>query len=166
MYQPYPSGGPEQLLPQAGPQPQPVRTAVLFMYAGAALNAVQIILGLITIGSLKSIIRSRYPNYSVSQIHAAQIAGVVAVVLVGAIAIGIWLWMAWANGRGRSWARIVATVLFGLNTISLLSEIARPHTAIVLLFEALIWLAGLGAIIFLWQRESSAYFQATSGRPR
>ena len=165
MYQPYPSGGPEPLLPQAGPPPQPIRTAVLFMYAGAALNAVQIILGLITIGSLKSIIRSRYPNYSISQIHAAQIAGVVAIVVVGAIAIGLWLWMAWANGRGRTWARIVATVLFGLNTISLLSQIARPHTAIVLLFEALIWLAGLGAIFFLWQRESSAYFQARSGRP-
>ena len=165
MYQPYPSGGPEPLPPQAGPPPQPVRTAVLFMYAGAAMNAIQIILGLITIGSLKSIIRSRYPNYSASQIHAAQIAGVVGIVVVGAIAIGLWLWMAWANGRGRSWARIVASVLFGLNTISLLSQIARPHAAIVLVFEILVWLAGLGAIFFLWQRESSAYFQARSGRP-
>ena len=166
MYQPYPSGGPEPPLPQAGPPPQSIRTAVLFMYAGAAMNAVEIVLGLITIGSLKSIIRSRYPNYSASQIHAAQIAGVVGIVVVGAIAIGLWLWMAWANGRGRSWARIVASVLFGLNTISLLSQIARPHAVIVLLFEVLVWLAGLGAIFFLWQRESSAYFQASSGRPR
>ena len=166
MYQPYPSGGPEPLLPQACPPPQPVRTAVLFMYAGAAMSAIQIILGLITIGSLKSIIRSRYPNYSASQIHAAQIAGVVGIVAVGAIAIGLWLWMAWANGKGRSWARIVASVLFGLNTISLLSQIARPHAAIVLVFEVLVWLAGLGAIFFLWQRESSAYFQARSGQPR
>jgi hypothetical protein len=165
MYQPYPSGGPEPPLAQAGPPP-PVRRAVTFMYAGAALSAVQIVLGLITIGSLKSVIRSRYPNYSSSQIHTAQIAGVVGIVVVGAIAIGLWLWMARANGKGRIWARIVATVLFGLNTISLLAQIARPHTPVVLVFELLIWLAGLGAIFFLWQRESSAYFQASSGQPR
>jgi hypothetical protein len=166
MYQPYPSGGPEPPLAQAGPPPPPVRRAVTFMYAGAALSAVQIVLGLITIGSLKNVIRSRYPNYSGSQIHAAQIAGVVGIVAVGAFAIGLWLWMARANGKGRSWARIVATVLFGLNTISLLAQIARPHTPVVLVFELLIWLAGLGAIFFLWQRESSAYFLASSGQPR
>lgn len=164
MYQPYPSGGPEPLLPQAGP-PRPVRTAVLFMYAGAVLNAVEIILGLTTISSLKSIIRSRYPNYTASQIHAAQVAGVVGIIVVAVIAIGLWLWMAWANGGGRSWARIVASVLFGLNTISLLSQVARPHAGIVLVLDILVWLAGLGAIFFLWQRESSAYFQARSARP-
>jgi hypothetical protein len=36
------------------------------------------------------------------------------------ITIGLWLWMGWANGRGRSWARIVAAVLFGINTLDLL----------------------------------------------
>ena len=165
MYQPYPSGSQEPL-PQAGGPPQPVRTAVLFMYAGAALSVIEIIIGAVTVGSLRSAIRSQYPNYSTSQIHAAEVAGVVAAVVIGAIAVGLWLWMAWANGRGRGWARIVATVLFALNTIDLLALVARPHSAIGLLFAGLVWLAGLGAIFFLWQRESSAYFQASSGRPR
>src|ERR1022692_17048 len=166
MYQPYPSGGPEPLLPQAGPPPQPVRTAVLFMYAGAALSVIEIIIGAVTVSSLRSAIRSQYPNYSSSQIHAAEVAGVVAAVVIGAIAVGLWLWMARANGRGKSWARIVATGLFALNTIDLLALVARPHSAISVVFAGLVWLAGLGAIFFLWQRESSAYFQASSGRPR
>ncbi len=165
MYQPYPSGGPEPLLPQAGPPPQPVRTAVLLMCAGAALSVIEIIIGAVTIGSLRSAIRSQYPNYTASQIHTAEVAGVVAAVAIGALAVGLWLWMAWANGRGRNWARIVATVLFALNTIDALALVARPHSAVSLLFAGLVWLAGLGAVFFLWQRESSAYFQASSGRP-
>jgi hypothetical protein len=166
MYQPYPSGGQGPVAPPQAPAPQPVTTAVRLMYAGAALSAIEIILGLATMGSLKSAIRSQYPGYTASQIHTAQVAAIVAAVVIGAIAIGLWLWMAWANGKGKSWARIVATVLFALNTIDLLTLIARPHSALSLVFALLVWLAGLGAIFFLWQRESSAYFQAMSARPR
>jgi len=166
MYQPYPTGGQGPVAPPQGPPPQPVTMAVRLMYAGAALSGIEIILGLVTIGSLKSAIRSQYPNYSSSQIHTAEVAAIVAAVVIGAIAIGLWLWMAWGNGRGKSWARIIATVLFALNTIDLLTLIARPHSAVSLIFALLVWLAGLGAIYFLWQRESSAYFQAMSARPR
>jgi hypothetical protein len=166
MYQPYPTGGQGPATPPQGPAPQPITTAVRFMYAGAALSAIEIIIGLTTIGSLKHAIRSQYPNYTASQIHTAEVAGVAVAVVIGALAIGLWLWMARANGRGRNWARIVASVLFGFNTIDLLTLIGRPHPAISLVFALLVWLVGLGAIFFLWQRESTAYFQAMSGRQR
>ena len=164
MYQPYPTGGQGPVVPPQGPAPQPVTMAVRLMYAGAALSAIEIIIGLTTIGSLKSAIRSQYPQYSASQIHTAEVAGVAVAVVIGAIAVGLWLWMAWANGRGRIWARIVATVLFAFNTIDLLTLIARPHSAIGLVLSLLVWLVGLGAIFFLWQRESTAYFRTMSGR--
>ncbi len=166
MYQPYPTGGQGPVAPPQVPAPQPVTRAVRLMYAGAALSALEIILGLVTIGSLKSAIKSQFPNYTTSQIHAAQVATIAVAVVIGAIAIGLWLWMAWANGRGKSWARIVASVLFALNTVDLLISIPRPHSVISLIFALLVWLAGLGAMYFLWQRESSAYFQAVSARPR
>ena len=118
MYQPYPPGN-QQPVPQPPGPPQPVRTAVLLMYAGAALSAIEIIIGLTTIASLKNAIRSKYPGYSSSQLHTAEVVGVTTVVVIGLIAIGLWLWMAWANGAGKSWARVVATVFFGLNTLSL-----------------------------------------------
>ena len=166
MYQPYPAGGQGPVAPPQGPAPQPVTMAVRLMYAGAALSALEIILGLATIGSLKSAIKSQYPHYTAHQIHTLEVGTIAIAVVTGAIGIGLWLLMAWANGRGKSWARIVATVLFALNTIGLLTSIARPHSTISLVFSLLVWLAGLGAIYFLWQRESSAYFQAMSARPR
>ena len=166
MYQPYPTGGQGQVPPPQVPAPQPVTRAVRLMYAGAALSALEIILGLVSIGSLKSAITSHYPHYTAHQIHALEVGTIAIAVVIGAISMGLWLWMAWANGRGKSWARIVASVLFALNTLNLLISIPRPHSVVSLIFALLVWLAGLGAIYFLWQRESSAYFQATSARPR
>jgi hypothetical protein len=166
MYQPYPTGGQAPVAPPEAPAPQPVLNAVKLMYAGAALSAIEIIIGFTTVGSLRDAIRTAYPKYTSNQIHTAEVAGIAIAVVIGLIAIGLWLWMAWANGRGRNWARIVASVLFGLNTIDLLTLVARPHSVISLVLAILVWLAGLGAIYFLWQRDSSAFFQARSQRVR
>ncbi len=128
MYQPDPSGDKQPLPPLSGPPlpgppqagpPQAVRTAVMLMYAGAALSAIGIIAGFTTIGSFRNAIHRQYPNYSSSQIHAAEVLGLAFAVVIGLVAVGLWLWMAWANGAGRGWARTVASVLFGLNTIDL-----------------------------------------------
>jgi hypothetical protein len=79
-------------------------------------------------------------------------------VLVGVIAIGLWLWMARACAAGRNYARITGTVLFGLNSLFLLLSLARPHASLGLVFNVLVWLAGLGAVIMLWRRESAPWF--------
>ena len=160
MYQPYPSGGQEPNRQQPTAAPNSVRTAVKLMYGGATLSAIAIILELVSIGNLKSAIKKADPSFTPAQIHNAEIFGVALVVVVGLIGIGLWLWMAWANGRGKNWARIVASVLFGLNTLDLLLSFTRPHASLSLLFELLVWLVGLGAIVLLWRKESSAYFQA------
>ena len=76
------------------------------------------------------------------------------------LVIGLWLWMAWANGRGRSWARIVAAVFFGINTLDLIVSFARVHAVGSLIVSILVWLVGLGAIVFLFSKESGAYFAA------
>ncbi|HSR82605.1 MAG TPA: hypothetical protein VLM11_00305 [Streptosporangiaceae bacterium] len=159
-YQPYPTGGFDQL-PQQGPATPPpsVRTAVKLMYAGAGVSALSFIIGLITIGSLRqAIIRASNKPLTNNQLHTAEAVGIAFIVLLGLIGVGLWLWMAWANGRGRNWARIVAAVLFGLNTLGLLSVVARPSAAGTKIFDIVGWLIGLGATIFLWRKDSSQYF--------
>ena len=83
------------------------------------------------------------------------------IVLTGLIGVGLWLWMARTNGAGKSWARVVASVLFALNTLSVLTSIARPSAAVTRIFGLLVWLVGLGAIVLLWQRDSSEYFSSS-----
>jgi hypothetical protein len=159
MYQPYPSGGQEPV-PQAPAAPPSILTAVKFMYAGAVLSGVGLILSVVTVHSLKKSILVKFPHYTASQLHAAEVVGIASAVIGGLIAIGLWILMARMNGAGHSWARIVASVLFAINTLDLLAAAARPHAIFPLLFAILVWVAGLGAIVLLWRKESSAYYQA------
>jgi hypothetical protein len=159
MYQPYPSSGqmPEPVRPEP---PDPVLTAVKLMYAGAVVSALSLIVGLVTIGSLHTQLRNSYPKYTSSQLHTVEVATVVFIVIFGLIGIGLWVWMAMANKRGGNWARVTATVFFGLNTLSLLAGFARPEALASRLVGLLIWLIGLGAIVMLWRAESTAFFKA------
>jgi hypothetical protein len=157
MYQPYPTSG-QMPEPQRQQPPGSVLTAVKLMYVGAALSALGLIIGLVTIGSLKSAILKADPTFSTSQVHAAEAIGIATEVVVGLIGIGLWLWMASANKAGKNWARITGTVFFGVNTLFLLLAFARPHAGLGLIFDILVWLVGLGAVVMLWRGESSGYF--------
>jgi hypothetical protein len=167
-YQPYPSGRNE--MAQRPEPPRSVQNAVKLMYVGAAISLLTLIIGLATVGGMKSAIqkaaiRSGKP-LTTAELHTAETVGVALVIIIGLIGIGLWVWMARANGAGKSWARVVATVLFALDTLSVLLGIARPNSLGTKIFDLLIWLVGLGAIVLLYQRESSAYFTAQSSRMR
>jgi hypothetical protein len=164
-YQPYPTTG-NEYLPQRPPPPKSVLNAVKFMYAGAALSVVSFIVGLASIGSLKTAIeQASNKPLTATQLHTAEVAGVAIIIVTGLIGVGLWLWMARMNQAGKSWARIVATVLFALNTLSVLTSVARPSASVTKIFGVLVWIIGLGAIVLLWQRDSSDYITAQS-RPR
>jgi hypothetical protein len=171
MYQPYPSGSqmPEQ--PPRPVAPQPVLMAVKLMYVGAALSAIAAIYTGVTASGLKTAILKSHPLYSAAQVHKAETSIVVSAIIGGLLAVGLWIWMARMNGAGRKWARIVASVLFGINTVDLLITISQAsaitaveaNASVSIAVGVLVWLAGLGAIVLLWRRESSQYMTAVSG---
>src|SRR5580704_6034584 len=157
MYTPYPASGPAQEPEQIRP-PRSVLNAVKLMYAGAALEVIAVIIAVVTIGSLKSAILARHPAYTAAQLHSAEVARTVPLVIGGLIAICLWLWMAWANGKGRSWARIVSAVFFGINTLDLLISLLQVHAVATLIIGVVIWLVGLGAIVLIFSKESGAFY--------
>lgn len=158
MYQRYPASSEPPLEPVRPEPPGSVRTAVKFMYAGAALSTIWLIIGLASANSVKTAIEKAYPHYTAAHVHSLEVASVVTGALIEAIAIGLWIWMARANAAGHSYARIVGTVLFALNTLGLVAFFARPYYSIGVVFNLLVWLAGLGAVVFLWRQESGLYF--------
>lgn len=161
MYQANRRGSGQGPVGERPPVPQSVLNAVKFMYAGAAVSAVEIVISLTTIGGLKSAIEKAYPKYTATQVHSTEVASIAGLVISGLIGVGLWILMARLNQSGRSWARIVASVLFGINTLELLTTVLRPGTATILgvAFAVVLWVIGLGAIMFLWRRESSDFFQ-------
>jgi hypothetical protein len=123
------------------------------MYVGAAITAITLVVTVLTIHSTETALENR-ANYTPQQAQQVVVSSIAAAV----ITLGLWLLMAWANRNGYSWGRIAATVLFALNTISLMVGAWRGIAVVNLLFAGLVWLIGLGAIVLLWRKESSAYF--------
>ncbi len=161
MYENYPSTAGGGQVPEPAQRPAPptsVQTAVRLMYAGAVISAISFILGLATIGSIKRTIEKAHPGYTSTQVNNAVHFSIGAIVIVGIIGVGLWIWMARMNLKGRNWARITGTVFFGLNTLDLLG-VFRSASAVSAVFAIVTWLVGLGAVIMLWRRESTAYFK-------
>jgi hypothetical protein len=163
MVQPNPSAGRMPGSVYSEPPPSVVM-AVRLMYAGAVVSALSLIVGLATIGGLRNSLHKAQPTLTPTQLHDLQTIVVVGSIFIGLISIGLWLWMALMNKAGKSWARIVATVLFGLDTLFLLLGVARSGAAAGTLVSILTWLIGLGAVIYLWRKDASAYFSAQAGQ--
>jgi hypothetical protein len=166
MYQPYPGGGstPEPSgtpgVP-VGPVPTSISRAVRVMYAGAVASLIGIGIDFIGIGGLRTRIANANHKLTPAQVTNAEHVAVAFFIVGGLIAIALWLWMARANGAGKSWARIVSTVFFAVDTISQFVGLAGGASAAGRIFGIVVWLIGLTAVILLWQRTSSEYFASS-----
>jgi hypothetical protein len=157
MYESNPVPGPE---PERLQPPNSVRNAVKLMYAGAVLEVIALVVSLLTRSSFKSAILKAHPGYTTAHVHIIENDRAVPLVIGAVIAIGLWLWMAWANGRGRHWARILSAVFFGINTLDLIIALAVVRAAPTSIIGVVIWLVGLATIVLLFRGESGPYFRS------
>ena len=134
--------------------PRSVRAAVKLMYAGAAVSTVNLVILLALTGDI-----------TVSQLLNTPF---ITVSIAWSLApLALWLWMARETGRGRNWARIVSTVLFGAATLDLTEVFGPPGIRLSLVpviagsptVPVLYWLVGLAVVWLLWRPASSAFFR-------
>lgn len=157
-----PGAGANEPMPGARPEPpSSIVNAVRLMFVGAALLALSIIIGITTTGSVRDQMIEQDPSLSGSELDAAVAVVVGLAVVLGLVGVGLWIWMALTNKRGLGWARIVATVLGGLNIlfnlIGLIGTTGGPtfvSLAMIVLAVVIIWL--------LFRPESSQYYNAVS----
>ena len=158
QYQQYPTGAqlPELGRPAVPPQ---VTNAVRAMYAGAVVTLVGVVIEILTVGATKTAIEKRSRHLTASQLNASQHVLIIGFVVGGLIAVAAWIFIARACQRGNAWARTTGTVLFGLCTVDAIGSAVSPVAVAVRVWWPVIWLAGLTAVIFLWQRASTAFFK-------
>ena len=144
-----------------------VQAAVRLMYAGAAVSAVGLIIGLaLIIVDIQVAARGQFLGHSLT---ADKPLVITVWIVFGLAGVSMWLWMARANGQGRNWARILSTVLFVLATLQLRGAFTRPGSHAgsgvtvlsyggAVLFVAA-WLAGGAAVWLLWRPASTAFFK-------
>ncbi len=163
MYQRFPGGAAQS--PEPGPVnvniPQSIQRAVRVMYAGAVVSLLGIIVDMTTLSSTRSAILKRNPSYTAAQLNNAEHLQIGLFIAGGLIGAALWLWMAQSSRAGKGWARVVSTVFFGIDTLSVIVGAAAVQGGgLSRVFGILVWVIGLVAIILLWQRSSSEYFRA------
>jgi hypothetical protein len=147
-------------------QPPSITRAVLLMRVGAALSLVASVATLLMRETMRDLIEKaateRGTTISSEETDLALNVGLGFAVLGGLIGAGLWLWMAWANGKGAPWARIVATVLFGFSLLSGLAGLLQPEPLPTRLLALLGILVGGSVIVLLYRRDSSEFYRARS----
>jgi hypothetical protein len=142
--------------------PSTVRGAVGLMYAGAAIELAALITILLTAGSVRSAILGSHPavwHVALIHLHADEIAAPIAVVL--------WIWLAWANGRGYDWARLVFVAFFALSTLSLISALAGDaarYARADLIVGSLLWLTEAVVVALIFNPKSNPYYRRESAQ--
>ena len=168
MYQPYP-GESESRTPEPAtrpPIPQSMTRAVQVMYVGAAASLIGIVIDLLDRHAIRNGLATRKTAHplTTSQLNNDYHAVLGALVVVGLISVGLWLWMARMNKRGRNWARITSTVFFALDTLGAIGGLAGGALSggsVNRFYGLVVWVIGGAAIILLWQRTSTEYFKGT-----
>jgi hypothetical protein len=145
--------------PASMPMPTAVRAAVGLMCAGAVLTLADVVTVLVTLGGVRSAAAHDVGAAQWPFVMLTQVDFWLASAPVGA---GVWLWLAWANGRGYHWARTAFVAFFVLLTIVPffgLSRDALPYTWRDVLATAVLWLAGLVAMALIFSQTASPHYQ-------
>jgi hypothetical protein len=146
--------------------PQTLRRAAILMYVGAAISAIGALTPLLFRDSIRDAIEDSDASLTADEVDAAVNVSVGIGLVVGLIGVALWLWMASANKAGKSWARVVATVLGGLNILFTVLSLSTGGGGIALVVN-LVSIVLAGYILYLLYRpESSQYYAARSGKQR
>jgi Domain of unknown function (DUF1707) len=150
--------------PASVPTPKAVRAAVGLMCAGAVLTLAVAATVVLTLGSVRS---GYVQDPAAGPWHTFMLTQIVPGLASAPIGAGVWLWLAWANGRGYHWARPAFAAFFGLLTIVLLfgfaeggaSTDALSSTWPDVIATTALWLAALAAMPLLLGETASQYYQ-------
>jgi uncharacterized membrane protein len=161
MYQRYPDEARSRAPSPTGDAPQSVLRAVRVMYVGLAANLIGIVVDMTTLSATRSEILKQNPGYTQAQLNNAEHLQIGLFIAGGLIGAALWLWMAQSCRAGKGWARVVSTVFFGIETLSVLAGATAVQSGgLTRTYGFVVWVIGLIAVVLLWQRSSSAYFRA------
>jgi len=141
----------------AAARPRAVRAAVKLMLAGAAAELAAVITVVVTASTVRAAVAARYPTAA----HAATTHQVF-VLVAAPVAIAMWLWLAWANGRGEDWARLLSAAslgLFSLLMLGNLSEHAATYAPADMIAAAIVWALGLVAVALIFTPQAWRYYR-------
>jgi hypothetical protein len=145
--------------------PRTVLQAVRLMYLGAVAQLAVLIVVILTAGHIRAAVQAALTPYhnpalTAQVMHAVNISLVVDQVVIPVLAV-LWLFMAWANGKGYDWARVATISLFGLSSAGMLVDLvqgAPKYAPAALIGAGVEWAIGLAAVVLILRKQSWPYY--------
>jgi len=138
-------------------RPRSVRVAVRLMLAGAAAELAAMITIISTMGSVRATVAAR-DAAAMQVVHLHQVTDIG----LAPVAIGMWLWLAWANGRGQDWARPLSAACFGLISFGVIAALAQHAAALApatMIAAAVVWTLGLSSVVLIFTPAAGRYYR-------
>lgn len=157
-------------LPQPVDRPRSLVLAVQLMWGGAVLTVLGAVVGLLMLDTMREVMAQELVAQGMPELATPGFLDAMDAVLVGSlvvgavVGVGLWCWMAVKNGQGRSWARILSTVLAGVYALNFLFSLGQAGVA----FQQVVGLVQLAlvvtTVVLMWQPASSQFYAARSVR--
>lgn len=145
-----------RMRPRPG-QPRTVFAAVRLMWAGALAELAGVVIIVVTMDSVRSAVMAKSPAAG-----QAVFIHLVAHVIAAPIAVGLWLWLAWAISNRRDAARLASMACFCFLTLSLLVSQAQGAAAFApadMIAGGVSWLIGLASVVLIFTPPSNRFFR-------
>ncbi|WP_433671435.1 hypothetical protein ACQP06_07350 [Nocardia sp. CA-136227] len=143
---------------------EPPRT-VMYAYYLMLTNAVLTVVGMVYGATLLPEIRREAREMEAGSLTGSTLETIVTIgigigFVISVITVVLWIWIAFASRAGKNWARITGTVLFGVDTLSILFSITSDSSTVpTIVINSLSWVIDLAIVILWWGTQSSAYFR-------
>jgi hypothetical protein len=129
------------------------------MCAGAVLTLAALVTVLVTLGGVRAAAANDLSAMQWPTVMLTQAGFWLASAPIGA---GVWLWLAWANGRGYHWARPAFVAFFCVLTMVPFFGLGRgalPYTRADVIAAAVLWLVALVVMGLIFSETASVYYQ-------
>ncbi len=142
--------------------PAAPRPPVKLMLAGAAAELAAMITVISTLGSVRATAAAR----DAAVLQAVDLHQVTDIALAP-VAIGMWMLLAWANGRGQDWARPLSAACFALISLSLIAALAQGAAVFApaaMIAAAIVWALGLSSVVLIFTPAAGRYYRPQPAR--
>jgi hypothetical protein len=142
-------------------RPRLIQIAMYLMYAGAALSAVSVIAVFGSRDQLqqnaREALRAQKQPVTSERVDSLANSTMMFIIALGVIMVALWILMAIMNGKGKGWARIMASILAVANIWFNLRGLSIVGIALILV--------GIVSAVMLWLPAARPWFE-TSRRSR